>query len=449
MLSDVDAHLARLRAAMASLDRLLDAEQQDALRAGLEAPLDESPLYSARQKIADEIAKVLRAPAEVPETALHPRRRESIAERIAPIDTTPAMAGGRTAPVASIHEALSETVLARVLASPATPADDLTRIRGIGARLAAQLEREGVRMFAQIAAWLPADVARVSSALALGRAVSAQNWIEQAALLAGAAPPRPIEDKRPIALEPPALFVTPPETAMTPTSPPLSDLIASAARGILAGIETAEPPVARIAAAEGVIAATREDAESSPGSSETFLGKALIDPSLVNASDDAAPLSTATETRERASPARIILIDCLDDAPREDVARPARKTRAVIVKTTCRSRQVKTPFEEFDGPEADVVIVPRRPSVIPGNQAEGPAEPRAGANGSKGDNGHDDEDWDFVSDAFDGRDSGEASVEIVHASSEAKRRKEPAPRPVGSERDRSAVNRFFAALKGR
>ena len=62
--------------------------------------------------------------------------------------------------------------------------DDLTRIRGITRSLNEKLRDLGVQRFAQIAVWTSADCAKISDALGLGRTISRQNWIEQAALLA-------------------------------------------------------------------------------------------------------------------------------------------------------------------------------------------------------------------------------------------------------------------------
>ncbi len=63
--------------------------------------------------------------------------------------------------------------------------DDLTRIRGIDTTLASRLAAIGVSRFAQIAAWAQTDVQNISQILDLGRTISRQNWIEQAALLSG------------------------------------------------------------------------------------------------------------------------------------------------------------------------------------------------------------------------------------------------------------------------
>lgn len=61
--------------------------------------------------------------------------------------------------------------------------DDLRRIRGIDRALARRLAERGVTSYGQIAAWRADDVRDVATALGLGRRISRQNWIEQAALL--------------------------------------------------------------------------------------------------------------------------------------------------------------------------------------------------------------------------------------------------------------------------
>lgn len=71
--------------------------------------------------------------------------------------------------------------------------DDLTRIRGIDDTLARRLMAIGVTRYAQIATWRVDDVRGVASALGLGRAISQQNWIEQAQLLQGIALPSSAE----------------------------------------------------------------------------------------------------------------------------------------------------------------------------------------------------------------------------------------------------------------
>jgi predicted flap endonuclease-1-like 5' DNA nuclease len=95
-------------------------------------------------------------------------------------------------------------------------ADDLTRIRGIDPALAARLTRFGVLSFATIAGWGREDVRRVGESLGLGRQISRQNWIEQAALLRGhAAPVQPTHAMAP-------------EVAAVPANLPATSIVATA-----------------------------------------------------------------------------------------------------------------------------------------------------------------------------------------------------------------------------
>lgn len=63
--------------------------------------------------------------------------------------------------------------------------DDLTKIKGLGPKLATLLNQQGITSFAQIAAWTDADIERVDATLGrfTGR-ITRDNWVEQAKLLA-------------------------------------------------------------------------------------------------------------------------------------------------------------------------------------------------------------------------------------------------------------------------
>ena len=69
--------------------------------------------------------------------------------------------------------------------APDLPADDLTRIKGLGPKLSTLLAGLGVTRFAQIAAWTDADLAAIDAKLGsfAGRPARDQ-WVEQARLLA-------------------------------------------------------------------------------------------------------------------------------------------------------------------------------------------------------------------------------------------------------------------------
>ncbi|MGN3975503.1 hypothetical protein [Tsuneonella sp. SYSU-LHT278] len=89
---------------------------------------------------------------------------------------TPAAVGGAGVAVATAAE---DAQMA------AAEGDDLTRIKGLGPKLAATLGDLGVTRFAQIAAWSDADIDRIDARLGRfqGR-IRRDSWVEQARLLA-------------------------------------------------------------------------------------------------------------------------------------------------------------------------------------------------------------------------------------------------------------------------
>lgn len=70
-------------------------------------------------------------------------------------------------------------------APTAGAADDLTRIKGLGPKIAALLGEFGVTTFAQIAAWTPEEVERIDAKMGRfsGR-ITRDQWVEQAKMLA-------------------------------------------------------------------------------------------------------------------------------------------------------------------------------------------------------------------------------------------------------------------------
>ncbi|NVE93518.1 hypothetical protein [Altererythrobacter lutimaris] len=87
----------------------------------------------------------------------------------------------------------AETGAAVVPSKPPTPssassgsgADDLTRIKGLGPKLSAMLQEQGITTFAQIAEWSDADVDRIDAGLGRfqGR-IRRDSWVDQAKMLA-------------------------------------------------------------------------------------------------------------------------------------------------------------------------------------------------------------------------------------------------------------------------
>ncbi|MBA3810586.1 MAG: hypothetical protein H0X27_02870 [Caulobacteraceae bacterium] len=100
----------------------------------------------------------------------------SIEPSLAAVETSDAEPAEATAPEAIAVSALAE---AQSLTAAPEP-DDLTRLVGIGPKLAEALAARGVTNFAHLAAWTAEDLANVDSALSLkGRAVR-DAWVAQA-----------------------------------------------------------------------------------------------------------------------------------------------------------------------------------------------------------------------------------------------------------------------------
>ncbi len=126
-------------------------------------------------------------PAAAPTPAAPPVNRTAPAAPApapAPVATTgPSVAASAAAPLAPTTKVQAPTP-APVAAPLAAAFDDLTRIRAIDPSLQASLIKLGAGRYRDIAAWLPADVARVSQALGFSGRIEQENWIEQAQILA-------------------------------------------------------------------------------------------------------------------------------------------------------------------------------------------------------------------------------------------------------------------------
>lgn len=101
----------------------------------------------------------------------------------APIDVPPAVEL-EPAP-AAVADDPAETPVVAPAPVPAGPPDELTRMKGVGPKVAALLTSLGVTRFDQIAAWSEADVARIDAQLgAFKGRITRDQWIDQARLLA-------------------------------------------------------------------------------------------------------------------------------------------------------------------------------------------------------------------------------------------------------------------------
>ncbi len=136
------------------------------------------------------IARLSRKARVIEDESGAPLVRDVLAEGAAPaprnqalIDAAPAavMPEPATGPV---PVAAAEPAHVAVPATATATGDDLTRIKGLGPKLAALLGEIGITTFAQIAAWEPADIEQIDARLGRfsGR-ITRDQWVEQAKLL--------------------------------------------------------------------------------------------------------------------------------------------------------------------------------------------------------------------------------------------------------------------------
>ncbi len=105
----------------------------------------------------------------------------------------PLSAAANSQPTAAAPLGIDEEAGPDLAATPASApapvvpgtADDLTRIKGLGPKIAALLGEFGITSFAQIAAWTPEEVERIDAKMGRfsGR-ITRDKWVEQARLLA-------------------------------------------------------------------------------------------------------------------------------------------------------------------------------------------------------------------------------------------------------------------------
>jgi predicted flap endonuclease-1-like 5' DNA nuclease len=149
--------------------------------------LEVAPFLEATSEMAPTADAAAEATAAIAEPALD----------IARIATETVMQSAlqQSAAMAEAFDPVDPVVEPLVAAAPKVEtavdraADDLTRLVGIGPKLAASLAERGVTAFAQIAGWTPDELGEIDQALDLrGRAVR-DAWIAQAKRLAEAVSP--------------------------------------------------------------------------------------------------------------------------------------------------------------------------------------------------------------------------------------------------------------------
>ncbi len=127
---------------------------------------ERSPEATTRDGVEQEISPVITGPSAMP------------FDVPPPVDAIPPMAEPEIV-------AEPEALVQPIHPIPAGPADELTRMKGVGPKVAAMLNGLGVTRYDQIAAWSDDDVTRIDAQLGTfkGR-VTRDQWVEQARLLA-------------------------------------------------------------------------------------------------------------------------------------------------------------------------------------------------------------------------------------------------------------------------
>jgi len=145
------------------------------------------PVVEAVALVAETTETVLDAAQEIVETAAAPlvetviAANEDAAEAVVEpvVAAEPALAQAVEAPVEAVAEAAPE-----VVETVEGAADDLTRLVGVGPKLAASLAELGVTSFSQIAAWTPDELASFDQLLNLKGRAERDAWVAQAQRLA-------------------------------------------------------------------------------------------------------------------------------------------------------------------------------------------------------------------------------------------------------------------------
>jgi len=121
------------------------------------------------------------------------RRKKGHRQEQTTVRITDILTGGKT--VSAVKSApkskpatakTSETPgeIQQLFTPPEGPADDLTKISGVGPVIVGKLNKMGITQFAQVAAFTTDDVAKVDDALSFKGRIDREDWISQAKTLA-------------------------------------------------------------------------------------------------------------------------------------------------------------------------------------------------------------------------------------------------------------------------
>ncbi|MGB5640698.1 MAG: hypothetical protein WBM63_16420 [Sedimenticolaceae bacterium] len=174
-------YLTRISTADAQVALLASLRNKEADARELRAELDalataKSSCDSERRLLSDELAG-LRARQDA---AIEVANSEALEALQAELDQCRALLAAASAAQPAAEEG---TQVQGVQDSDDLEADDLQVIKGIGPKIAAKLERLGIRRFEQIAGWTPEDIERVNEKLRFKGRIEREKWIPQARAL--------------------------------------------------------------------------------------------------------------------------------------------------------------------------------------------------------------------------------------------------------------------------
>ncbi|MGB5452388.1 MAG: hypothetical protein WBM71_03140 [Sedimenticolaceae bacterium] len=177
-------YLTRISTADAQVALLASLRNKEADARELRAELDalataKSSCDSERRLLSDELAG-LRARQDA---AIEVANSEALEALQAELDQCRALLAAASAAQPAAEEG---TQVQGVQDSDDLEADDLQVIKGIGPKIAAKLERLGIRRFEQIAGWTPEDIERVNEKLRFKGRIEREKWIPQARALVAA-----------------------------------------------------------------------------------------------------------------------------------------------------------------------------------------------------------------------------------------------------------------------
>ena len=186
--SELDA-AAKVRGSAEAERQRLDDELA-ALKADVPDP-DELAGLRARLAQAEDDARLLRSELEaaVETRASAEAEYRRLADELAAIQGLQDGQAGEAAamePTPRILAAVAQAAASLAQDNAGAESDDQRQIKGIGPKIADSLDRLGVQRLEQIAAWTPADVARVNEQLRFKGRIEREEWISQAKTLIAA-----------------------------------------------------------------------------------------------------------------------------------------------------------------------------------------------------------------------------------------------------------------------